>query len=239
MKNILKITMTFCMVITVYASNAQWRPYPYGSDNGYQRLQQNMDKNNKNDQYAYRRKSNSPLILNLNYGISQPLGSLKDYANKLSFTGWNASLLYQFNPKWAAGLGVGYYDYYQKIPRQVYSDKTTSISAVQSHTLELIPIQPMILFTPGGNKTGIKPYVGMGIGVANVNYEKYWGEFVDKQNKIGFSVSPMAGIQIPVGKHSPVKFNVGVKYNYATFSYNEIKNVSTVEGNVGLMIHLR
>lgn len=241
MKTILSIFFTVIMTTACLVANAQWyRPYPYGYDNGYQRLQRNMERGqNNNDQYAYTRYSNSNFLLNLNYGISQPLGTLKDYANHTSFAGWNASLLYQINPKIAAGLSAGYYSYYQKIPRQVYHQGYTDISAVQSHTLQFIPVQPTILYTPGGDKPGIQPYAGLGIGPAFVNYQKYWGEFVDSKNKMSFSVSPMAGIHIPFGKTSPLKFNVGVKYNYVPFTYNEIHNISTVEANVGLSIHLR
>jgi hypothetical protein len=240
MKNIIKIAFTMLLVaVSVVAVNAQFRRYPYPYRNPYQRLQQNMEHNQNQDQANVYRNRDSKLWLTLDYAVSQPLGSLKDYADKTSFAGWNVSLLYQFNPKIAAGLGVGFYNYYQKIPRQVYEDKTTSISAVQSHTLQLIPIQPTIVFTPHGGEAGVQPYVGLGVGVADVNYEKYWGEFVDKTNKVGFSVSPMAGVRIPIGKTSPVKVNIGVKYNYAPFAYNEIKNISTVEANAGISIHLR
>lgn len=239
MKIVLKIGLTLMLTAAVFAANAQWRPYPYGYPNRYQRLQQNMERNNNRDQYVYQKNTKPRLLLNLNYGISMPLGSLHDYTGKTSFTGWNGSLLYQINPQLAAGLGVGYYDYYQKIPRQVYQDKTTAISAVQSRTLQLIPIQPTLVYTPKGDKPGVKPYVGLGIGVSDVNYAKYWGEFVESQNKVAFSVSPMAGVQIPFSQKSPLALNVGVKYNYVPYNYNEIKNISTVEGNIGLSIHLK
>lgn len=231
--------MTLILAVSAFAASAQWRPYPYGYRNPYQRLQQNMEKNNNRDQYTYRKNPNPRLSLNLNYGISQPLGSLKDYTDKTSLTGWNVSLLYQINPQLAAGLGVGYYNYYEKIPRKVYEDKTTAVSAVQSHTLQLVPVQPTIIYTPHGEKPGVRPYVGLGIGVTDVNYEKYWGEFADSQNKIAFSVSPMAGVHIPFSQTSPIALNAGVRYNYVPYSHNEIKNISTIEGNIGLSIHLR
>jgi hypothetical protein len=223
---------------TALSASAQWfRPYPYGYRNPYHRLQQNMEHNRNSDQVY--RQGNSRFWLNLDYGISQPLGSLKDYADKTSFAGWHISLLYEITPKVAAGLGAGYYDFYQKIPRRVYQDKTTSISAVQSHTLQFIPIQPTVVYTPKGDKQGVQPYVGLGIGVADVNYAKYWGEFLDKNNKLGFSVSPMAGVRIPLGKKTPVHFNADLRYNYAPFKYNEVAAISTVELNAGLSIYLR
>jgi hypothetical protein len=237
MKNILKIGIAIALVSSVTAVSAQYR-YPYPRYDRYRPMNDRFGGDNDQNQYNVYRNSNSNLWLMLDYSISQPLGSFHDYAGKTSFIGWNASLLYQFNPKFAAGLGFGYHDYYQKIPRMVYQDKTTAISAVQTHTLQLIPVQPTAIFTPNGGKGGIQPYVGLGIGVADVNYQKYWGEFVDKKNKIGFSVSPLAGIQIPIGKSAPVKVNVGVKYNYDTFKYNEINNISTIEGNVGISFRL-
>lgn len=238
MKNLLKILLTGLFVAAAFTVNAQWfRPYPYGYRNPYHQLQQNMEHNRNQDQVY--RQGNSKFWLNLNYGISQPLGTLHDYTDRTSFAGWNISLLYKINPKISAGLAIGYYDYYQKIPRRVYQDKTTSISAVQSHTLQFVPIQPTVIYTPQGDKQGIQPYVGLGVGVADVNYAKYWGEFVDKDNKIDFSISPIAGVRIPFSKKSPVYFNADLKYNYAPFSYNEVGNLSTVEVNAGLSIYLR
>lgn len=229
MKNILKILLTGILVISALSVSAQYR---------YQNNNVGENGEIQQDRYA-RRNGNSKLKLNLNYGISLPLGSLKDYADKTSFNGWNATLLYEINPKIAAGLGVGFYDYYQKFPRRVYHDGNTDISAVQTHTLQLIPIQPTFVYTPKGDQPGIHPYIGLGVGIADVNYEKYWGEFVEQQNKIAFSVSPMVGIKIPFGETSAWGANIGVKYNYAPFKYNEINNINTVEANVGLSIRFR
>lgn len=229
------------LLLAVMEVSAQYRyPYPPPYPNRDQPTQQNVGRSGeiKQDSRVYQnRKSN--LLLNLNYGLSQPLGSLNDYTKNTSFNGWNLSLLYQFNPKFAAGLGVGFYDYYQKIPRQLYTDKNSTISAVQTHTVQLIPIQPTALYKPKGGEKGIQPYVGLGVGIANVNHEKYWGQFVDKNNKISLSVSPMVGIKIPFGAHSPLSANVGVKYNYIPYKHDEISNINTVEGNVGISLHLR
>lgn len=224
------------LVTVVFGASAQYRWNGYPSP--YQRLQRNMEHNQNRDRIGYR-NGDSKLVLNLDYGISLPMGDLHQYVDKPSFNGWNASLLYQINPKIAAGLGIGFYDYYQKLPRTIYQDKTTSISAVQTHIVQYVPIQPTLLYTPNGGKKGVQPYVGLGIGGALVNYEKYWGVFVDKNNKFGFSVSPMAGVLIPFTKTSRLKLNIGVRYNYATFSYQEIKNLSNMEANIGISLHLK
>lgn len=237
MKTTIKILFTALLAVTAFQAGAQYRWYGY--PNPYRRMQDNMERN-RNPQRVGTREGPSKLVLNLNYGISLPTGDLHQYANKPSFNGWNASLLYQINPKLAAGLGFGFYDFYQKIPRQVYAqDKYTDISAVPSHTLQYMPIQPTVIYTPGGNQGAVQPYIGLGVGGALVDYGKFWGEFEDKDNKFAFSVTPMAGIHIPFGKTSPLKMNVGVKYNYIPYSYNEIHSLGAVEGDIGISLHLR
>jgi hypothetical protein len=177
------------------------------------------------------------LNLNLNYSVTQPFGSLHDYAGKTSFNSWNGSLMYDISPSFSAGLTLGFHDYYKKIPRMIYSDKTTDISAVQTHTLQTIPVQATGIYTIHGGRQGVHPYLGLGVGITDVNYEKYWGEFADQDNRVAFSISPMAGLKIPLGQTSPVKLNIGVRYNYVPYSYNEIDNINSLEGNVGISIH--
>lgn len=235
MKSMLKISLTVLLALAALDAGAQYRPYGYPSP--YQRMQRNMERN-RNSEHVGSRNGPSKLSLDLNYGISLPLGDLHSYIDKTSFNGWNARLMYHFNPRLAAGLAFGFYDFYQKLPRALYEDKNTTISAVQSRTLQYVPIQPTFLYTPQGGQGGIQPYAGLGIGGALVSYNKYWGEFADSKDRFAFSLSPLAGIMVPLSKTSPVKLNVGVKYNYTPFSYNEIHNLSSVEADVGISLHL-
>lgn len=242
MKRIWKLALTVLLLTAAGTVQAQFRyGYPYPRRPWPpQRDQVGRNGEIKRDQNVVRRNGPSNLWINLNYALSQPLGSLKNYTGKTSFNGWRASLLYQLNPKWAVGLGSGFYDYYERIPRKIYSDKNSAISAVQTHTLQLIPIQPTLLYFPKGNVgKGIHPYVGLGIGVTDVNYKNYWGEFVDKENSIAFSASPMAGIRIPFSETSPLQFNADVRYNFIPYNRNDIQTIHTIGANVGLSINLR
>ncbi len=238
MKNIWKIALTIALFVPAVAVQAQYR-YPYQNRPPYQRNQVGRNGEINQNQNMIRRNGPSKLWLDLNYAVSQPFGGLKDYANKTSTNGWRASLLYQFNPKLAIGLGSGFYDYYERIPRRVYQDKNTAISAVQTHTLQLIPIQPTVLYFPGEEGKRVKPYVGLGIGVTDVNYKNYWGEFADKVNSISFSASPMVGIRIPFTKTSPLSFNADLRYNFIPYNKNGIQTINTAEANIGLSINLR
>lgn len=239
MKNIWKTAFTLLLFIPAIAVQAQYRRYPYPSRPPYQRNQVGRNGEINQDRTIMRRSGPTRLWLDLNYGLSQPLGSLKDYTDKTSTNGWRASLLYQINPKIAVGLGSGFYDYYERIPRKIYQDKNTTISAVQTHTLQLIPIQPTILYFLGDQKKNVKPYIGLGIGVTDVNYKNYWGEFVDKENSISFSASPMIGLRIPFSPTSPLSFNADLRYNFVSYNRNGIKTIQAPEANVGLSINLK
>lgn len=234
--------LTIVLVMSSLVADAQFRyGYPYPP---YRHWNQDRDRVGRNGEIQKERRvrnNNRPtkLHLNLNYAISQPFGGLKDYADKTSFNGWRASLLYQINPNWTVGLGSGFHDYYKRLPRKVYADKNSAISAVQTHTMQLIPIQPTVLYFPGDGESKIKPYVGLGIGITDVVYKNYWGEFLEKGNNIAFSASPMAGIRIPFSATSPLQFNADLRYNFISYNKYNINTIHTLGASVGLSINIR
>ncbi|CAL1519900.1 outer membrane beta-barrel protein [Chitinophaga sp. MM2321] len=183
-------------------------------------------------------QSRPPLSVDVNYSIAQPLGSLKDYSNKTSFRGWSAGLQYMLNDQLSVGIRTGFQDYYERLPRALYPDKTGDVSAVQSRTLQSIPVQATISYAFTKPGSTVIPYGNLGVGAANMNYEKYWGQFVEKNNSWQFMVSPEVGINVPFGKYSPVMFNANVRYNYSPYKYNEITNFNSVQGNIGFKFHL-
>lgn len=184
-------------------------------------------------------QSRPPVSFNVNYSIAQPLGSLSDYAKNTSFRGWTAGLNYAINDRLSVGGKVGYADFYERLPRAVYPGKGEDVSAVQTHTLQTIPILATVQYSFAKADARVIPYAGVGIGTANMNYEKYWGEFVEKENKWAFQVSPELGINIPFGKYSPVMLNANVQYNYAPYKLNEITNYSSIQANIGLKFHIQ
>lgn len=183
-------------------------------------------------------QSRPPLSVNFNYSVASPFGSLGDYAGNASFRGWKAGLQYSLNDRLSLGLGFGFNDFYEKTDRAVYPDKGSDISAVQQRTLQVLPIQAVAQYQFAKADAKVIPYGSLGVGTANMNYEKYWGEFVEKDNSWTFLVSPEIGINVPFGKYSPVMFNANVQYNYAPYSFNEITSFNTLQGNIGIKIHI-
>ncbi len=184
-------------------------------------------------------QSRPPVSVNLNYSIAQPLGSLSDYAKNTSFRGWTLGFQYALNDRLSLGLKTGFSDFYERVPRAVYPGKGEDVSAVQTRTLQTIPILATVQYTLASPEAKVIPYAGLGVGTANMNYEKYWGEFVEQENKWAFQVSPELGINVPFGKYSPFMLNANVQYNYAPFKVNEISNFNSIQANIGVKFHIQ
>ncbi|SFN29602.1 Outer membrane protein beta-barrel domain-containing protein [Chitinophaga sp. YR627] len=180
----------------------------------------------------------SPLSINVDYSIAQPLGSLKNYTDKTSFRGWRAGLQYQLNDQLAIGLRSGFQEFYQRVPRAVYSDKGTDISAVQTRTLQVTPILATVQYQLTKPDAAIIPYVGLGVGTVNMLYNKYYGQFTDRDNSWQFAASPEIGVNIPFGKGSPLLFNASVQYSYSPYKQQEITSYNVLQANVGLRFHI-
>lgn len=180
----------------------------------------------------------SPLSIDAEYSIGQPLGSLKDYTNKTSFRGWRIGLQYQLNDQLAVGLRSGYQEFYQRLPRAVYHTDGGDVSAVQTRTLQVTPILATIQYQLVKPDRPVIPYIGLGVGAASFDYNKYYGEFSDGNNNWNFAVSPEVGINIPFGKGSPVLFNASIQYTYSPYNWQDINGYHVVQANLGLRIHI-
>lgn len=183
------------------------------------------------------------LKLDLNYNYSLPLGSFKnDLINKGSSRGFGGSLQYGINNKWSAGLGVGFQDYYQKFPRDVYQlDKTQVVSAVLSNSIQVTPIVATGTFMPlGVGKGFIQPYINVGAGVGIVDFKQYLGEFTStSKTSASFIAQGGAGVKIPFGKLSASGVNVGADYNYVPYKNFGYNNLSSVNLHAGVFFPLR
>ncbi len=182
------------------------------------------------------------LKLDLNYNYSLPLGSFKsDLINKGSGRGFTGSLQYGINNKWAAGLGAGYQDYYQKYPRTLYPlDKTQTVSAVLTNSIEISPFVAKATYTPLGGKGLVQPYLTAGAGAGFVSFKQYLGEFssTDKSST-NFIAQGGAGVMIPFGKLSSSGLQVGADYNYVPYKNFGYNNLSSVNFHAGVFFPLR
>jgi len=182
------------------------------------------------------------LRLDVNYNYSLPLGSFKnDLINSGNPRGFSGALQYGINNKWAAGLGVGYQDYYQKYPRDVYQlNKTQSVSAVLTNSIQVIPIMAKGTFMPMGGKGAVQPYINVGAGVGIVDFKQYRGEFTStNKTSASFVAQGGAGVLIPFGRLSASGVKLGADYNYVPYKNFGYNNLSSVNFHAGVFFPLR
>ena len=76
-----------------------------------------------------------------------------------------------------AGVGAGYY---QKTVPSIYRDLENANGGEieQDLKLKIVPVTGTVRFLPLGRRSGVQPYVGVGIGAFNWRYSES-GEFVD------------------------------------------------------------
>lgn len=183
----------------------------------------------------------SRVTLNLNYNYSFPIGEFKSgLVSDHSPRGFTGNLMYQINPLIGVGLGVGYQDYYQKYPREVYNTgKNEQISAVLTNSLQTVPILARAeLFPLATSQTKIAPYISVATGLNFVDYSQYLGQFATSDTRAGFRLQGGLGVRIPVlqGKGG---FDVGGSYDYAPYKHFGLKDLNNVNVHGGLYIQLK
>lgn len=179
------------------------------------------------------------LQFNINYNVNIPAGSFKDFIDKPAYKGFTAGFAYPITDQFRVGLSAGYNDYYQKFPRQVYSEGSGSdISAVVSNSVQQIPILITADYTLT-KKGWIRPYVGAGAGVNFISLDQYLGEFDDPHTNAKFAVRGEAGILIPLSSYKATALRIGGSYNYAPYKSYGIDNLSNwgIHAGISLPLH--
>jgi outer membrane protein W len=177
--------------------------------------------------------------LSIGYNVNIPSGAFRDYVNKPAYKGFTATLAYALSSQISVGLNVGYNDYYQKYPRQVYPGGDGSdISAVVSNSVQQFPV----LLT--GNYTFLKegfvrPYAGVGAGVNFVTFDQYLGEFDNPRTTAKFDLKGEAGVYIPLSNYNSTALKIGGSYNYVPYNTDGIKTLNSwgLEAGVRFAIH--
>jgi hypothetical protein len=189
---------------------------------------------------GYPAKAQENLELSIGYNVGVPTSSFnKDYITKPSYRGFVASLDYALNSKWRVGLGLGFNDYYQKYPRQVYTQKDgTSISAILSNSIQQFPVIGHVNYTIL-EKGFIRPYVGTGAGANFISFDQYLGEFDNPVSKVKPIVQVEAGIFIPLSRYSSTAVKLGGTFNYAPFNEYGSGNLDTWSIQAGIRFPLK
>lgn len=186
--------------------------------------------------------NNMRQIYSLNYQMSIPLGSSRDFVSKASFEGININWAYFVTNHLTVGVDLTYNNYHQKIGQQIYRPNDfTAINAAQYRYTQVFPLKAQVkyFFTPN---RFIKTYAGLGIGALSAGEHTIIQDIDIWNNNWGFLVSPEIGMLIPFGRDAMWGANVTAGYNYSTNSSKygniNIDNRQAFYFNVGLYIAL-
>ncbi len=179
------------------------------------------------------------LQFNFNYNVNIPAGAFRDFVTNPAYKGFTAGFAYPVTSQLRLGLSVGYNDYYQKFPRQVYSEGAGSdISAVLSNSVQQIPLLITADYTLL-KKGFIRPYVGAGAGLDFITFDQYLGEFDDPHTNARFALRGEAGILIPLSSYSSSAIRIGGSYNYAPLNKYGIGRLDNWGLHAGISLPIR
>ena len=178
--------------------------------------------------------------MGLNYSVAMPAGSFHDFIGKTTGRSFNITILHGISDQLSLGADIGYRDFYEKYPRQVY--KTTDgsdISAVVSNSVQAIPIMAKVRYGFLPHAT-VQPFVGAGAGVNLISLQQYLGEYSNlSRNAAGFVASPELGIHIPVGKEKMAGIDLSAAYYYMPYRYASVSGLDHASVQLGVSFPLR
>jgi opacity protein-like surface antigen len=173
-------------------------------------------------------------LVSFNYSYGIPTGTLRSYIPQKPFHGANFDYRHFFKKNFSLGVHVGWNSFKTVIPRAVYETDRGTVSAVQSRFFYSFPFTFNAYYYFRSSQF-VRPYIGGGLGLYNVNYQKWFGVFLTKRERIHFGFNPEVGVLVPF-KNSGLGVLVNLRYNHVFYSYNEVKNLRYFEANVGLYI---
>lgn len=182
------------------------------------------------------------LKMDLNYSYAFPLGSFKnDVVTNNSPRGVTGNFLYGINNNLSVGLDLGFQDFYQKYPRDLYQTGDHEVtSAVLSNSIQIIPVLAKAEVYPLGSKRSfIQPYISAGAGLAVTGFTQYLGEFGGTDNSAGLMLQGGAGFKIPLSASGTSGFNIGADYNMVNYKKNGFDNFNNLNIKAGLYFPIR
>ena len=179
----------------------------------------------------------------IQYQYALPMGSFKnDFINKGSGRGVAVDLMYAINPKWRAGGGFAYQDFYQKYPRATYKmEDGSDMSAVLGNNLQTTSLMAKGMFLPrGADSSRLQPYVSAGAGINMLQYSQMYGEFANLEDA-SFKPAVQAGVGVlyAVGAKRRTALSLGATYNYMPLNQLGVKAANNLAVQAGLRFTLR
>lgn len=174
--------------------------------------------------------------LTLRGGAAIPTGAFSsNYIDKTTLQNYSIALDWIFQKPVSIGLEVGKTSFSQKLPRAMYELDGQDVSAVQTRTIGLMPIQGVVSYYFAGTNALIRPYVQLAAGADLLDYTLYYGNLANQQQTVKFTYGAAAGAKFLFKKDGNFGADLRVKYNQTSLNYDYIEQgVSQINATVGL-----
>jgi hypothetical protein len=169
-------------------------------------------------------------------GAGIPVGPFASgYVDKLTLENYALSVDWILQRPVSIGLEAGHTFFSKKLPRTIYSIEGQDISAVQTRTIKLMPIQGVVSFYMGSPAAAIRPYVQLAAGGSLLDYSLYYGSLANQQQSLKFTYGAAIGSRFLFKRDGSVGADLRVKYNQTALNFDYIdQGIGQVNATVGL-----
>lgn len=183
--------------------------------------------------------------VNLMYSAGLPMGAFKqDFIGNAGILGGRLEIMHYLSEKIAVGGGVGFQDFYEKKPRALYPQRDGSdLSAVLSHSLQVVPLQAQLQYFPtagASRQPVVLPFLQAGGGVNLISYKQLVGSLTNASDVVfrpAFHAG--GGVRIPFGKYQQNGVVAGAHYYQMRFNRLGLTSVNQLHLQVGIQLKLK
>lgn len=169
-------------------------------------------------------------------GAGIPVGPFaNDYIDKVTLENYALSVDWVFQKPFSVGLEAGHSFFSKKLPRAIYNIDNQDISAVQTRTIGLMPIQGVLSLYLGTPASIVRPYVQLAAGGSLLDYSLYYGNLANQQQSLKFTYGAAVGSRFLFKKDGSVGADLRVKYNQTALNFDYIdQGIGQVNATIGL-----
>lgn len=169
-------------------------------------------------------------VYSLSYTASFSAGEMNDFIENTSFRGLSFDARFLLSENLSIGAYTNWTTFYEKMPNEIYSDETISISGIQYRYINSFPIMFNTHYYKNLTDNGLQIYTGVGIGTYYINQVTEMGLWQVEDKVWHFGFAPELGFLVPAG---PIDLNLSLKWNYALKAKDSI-DYSWFGLNVGI-----
>jgi outer membrane protein W len=169
-------------------------------------------------------------------GGAIPTGSFATgYIDKATIDNYSIAVDWIFQKPFSIGLELGQTFFSKRLPRAVYNIDDQVVSAVQTRTISLMPLQGVANFYLGNANARIRPYLQLAAGGSLLDYTLYYGNLANQEQTIKLSYGAGVGSKFLFKKDGSIGADIRVRYNQTALNFDYIDNgVGQLNATAGL-----